>query len=779
MPYLGKTPSQGVRSRYHYIVGTTTATNTGCTSVAGADQYSKTLSFTDGNYVDVYVNGVMLKAGDDYNTNAANTIGGITALAANDIVDIIVYDTFSLFGGTLEGNVTVSNGTLDVSGIVTATGFSGKIHPTSGTTTNYLSLDSTNELNFKNASNASQTLHINYDGGNVDLGASAVVVTHGGATTFGGDVSLADNKKATFGGGDDLQIYYDGNDAYLKNHSGGKIIARARTGLLLQTNATDGGADNAITANQAGSVELTYANVKKFETTNTGIDVTGGIVADHHVNIGTGYSFQWGDSHERIEQSDGNIEFFTNNSEQMTLSGSNLTVSGDITAKNITLGTALEGWGANSHVIQLGDGAVDNGALAWNTISGGDHFDLMYQCYFDGTNFKHAAPNANASRISQYTGEIRFDRKAGNSTDGATFTWDSSMVIDTSGRVGINHSNPSSTGSKLTVQGDAGSNAVVVKGSSTSGNSWGLGINAGSTSADAGFRVYDKDGSSPYFYVQGDGNVAIGNTVPSTSYKFQAQSTANQIVQLCYNSNASFTQDVHNWDTIRAGSDAFNFFRARTNVGGSPDSEMILQGNGNFAIDGTVTENGADYAEYFEWKDGNSDSEDRVGITVKLDGDKIVPSTSDDTASVIIGVISGKPSVVGDAAWNKWKNKHETDDYGRYVWEEYTFTEWTIPATETEDAVNHIYPTDYIPSDLTVPSDATVVSKDEDGNKLMRRKLNSSYNPSTTYIPREQRPEWDAVGMMGKLRIRKGQTVGDRWIKMRDVSSSVEEWLVK
>ena len=30
-----------------------------------------------------------------------------------------MYDTFSLFGGTLEGNVTVSNGTLDVSGDIT------------------------------------------------------------------------------------------------------------------------------------------------------------------------------------------------------------------------------------------------------------------------------------------------------------------------------------------------------------------------------------------------------------------------------------------------------------------------------------------------------------------------------------------------------------------------------------------------------------------------------------------------------------------------------------
>jgi len=35
------------------------------------------------------------------------------------------------------------------------------------------------------------------------------------------------------------------------------------------------------------------------------------------------------------------------------------------------------------------------------------------------------------------------------------------------------------------------------------------------------------------------------------------------------------------------------------------------------------------------------------------------------------------------------------------------------------------------------------------------------------------------VGLMGKLRLHKGQPVGARWIKMRDVSDDVEEWLVR
>ena len=61
----------------------------------------------------------------------------------------------------------------------------------------------------------------------------------------------------------------------------------------------------------------------------------------------------------------------------------------------------------------------------------------------------------------------------------------------------------------------------------------------------------------------------------------------------------------------------------------------------------------------------------------------------------------------------------------------------------------------------------------------MRRTLNASYDSTSTYVSREDRKEWDMVGLMGKLRIRTGQPVDSRWIKMRDVSDTVEEWLVR
>ena len=45
--------------------------------------------------------------------------------------------------------------------------------------------------------------------------------------------------------------------------------------------------------------------------------------------------------------------------------------------------------------------------------------------------------------------------------------------------------------------------------------------------------------------------------------------------------------------------------------------------------------------------------------------------------------------------------------------------------------------------------------------------------------PRVERKEFSAIGLVGKLRVTVGQTVGDRWIKMREISDTVHEYLVR
>jgi len=117
MPYIGKTTDGfGVRNRFVYLA------TSGATSVSGADANGATLTFTDGAYVDVYLNGVLLKPTTDYNTSTANTIAGLSALNTNDEVTVVVYDVFTVAdtvsatsGGTFSGNVTFNeNVSIDV-----------------------------------------------------------------------------------------------------------------------------------------------------------------------------------------------------------------------------------------------------------------------------------------------------------------------------------------------------------------------------------------------------------------------------------------------------------------------------------------------------------------------------------------------------------------------------------------------------------------------------------------------------------------------------------------
>tara|TARA_R100001510_G_C7564286_1_gene143169 strand:+ start:1 stop:753 length:753 start_codon:yes stop_codon:yes gene_type:complete len=109
----------------------------------------------------------------------------------------IKVDTIATRTGS--GNIAISN---NVTSLTTSALTATKIHPSSGTTTNYLSLDSSNELNFKNASNVSQTLFVNYDGGGVHLARGSVSVEADGSGTgnsvFGGNVRFGTAGKGIY-----------------------------------------------------------------------------------------------------------------------------------------------------------------------------------------------------------------------------------------------------------------------------------------------------------------------------------------------------------------------------------------------------------------------------------------------------------------------------------------------------------------------------------------------------------------------------------------------------
>jgi len=96
------------------------------------------------------------------------------------------------------------------------------------------------------------------------------------------------------------------------------------------------------------------------------------------------------------------------------------------------------------------------------------------------------------------------------------------LRIDSSGRVGIGDTNPDE--GKLVVRGDANTSTLTVGGNSTTGQSFGTLITAGTNSSDAALRVFDQAGSNSYFHVRGDGNVGVGTT--SVTSRFNVTSTA-------------------------------------------------------------------------------------------------------------------------------------------------------------------------------------------------------------------------------------------------------------
>lgn len=143
---------------------------------------------------------------------------------------------------------------------------------------------------------------------------------------------------------------------------------------------------------------------------------------------------------------------------------------------------------------------------------------------------------------------------------------------------------------------------------------------------------------------------------------------------------------------------------------------------------------GADYAEYFEWKDGNPDNEDRRGRLVTLDGEKIRFATADD--DYILGIVSANPCVEGDIQPDDWQGKYLTDVFGQRL-------------TQTV----HI-PARYEEQEITDPETGETTTENvliEDEHDAVQWVLNPDYDPEQEYISREDRKEWSPVGMMGKL----------------------------
>jgi hypothetical protein len=219
-------------------------------------------------------------------------------------------------------------------------------------------------------------------------------------------------------------------------------------------------------------------------------------------------------------------------------------------------------------------------------------------------------------------------------------------------------------------------------------------------------------------------------TIDSSGRVITTVSGVNGQLQV-YQSDASYNSDammyLHNNRNATSGYNFAKFFSGYPD--NTQDVEFVFRGDGTGYSDGGWTSPASDYAEYFESVDGTALP---IGATVVLENGKIRQAIESDTN--IIGAIRPKNAslFLGNSAEHKWNQKYLKDDFGTYI-------------------------------------------LDSEG----MRTLNPEYDPDVEYISREKRDEWNIVGLVGQVPILKSQPIGSNWIKMYDVSSTVEMWLIK
>ena len=230
--------------------------------------------------------------------------------------------------------------------------------------------------------------------------------------------------------------------------------------------------------------------------------------------------------------------------------------------------------------------------------------------------------------------------------------------------------------------------------------------------------------SGAYSHAEGYGTTASGNYSHAEGVRTTA--LINQHAQ--GHCNNTTTATANDFNGISNGT-AFVIGNGTTS---SASNAFRVTGEGKIYATNASVNTGADYAEYFEWSDGNPNNEDRVGYFVTFDNDnpeKIKLANSSD--NYILGIVSGMPSIIGNGD-EDWKKRYILDDFGRYIKEEFEY-EIEEPTEELDEEGNIIF--------NTVKKTGT------------KWKENPDYDNTKEYTPRDQRQEWSAIGMLGVLSV--------------------------
>ena len=599
------------------------------------------------------------------------------------------------------------------------------------------------------------------------------VIVSGALEVNGGDVDFSDHlvlstdsKAIKFGAGNDLQIYHDGTYNWIDAVNNHGTVLRAGTGILYLQGSEihmgdEGGNEVHIKTVDNGRVELYYDFAKKIETAGGGINITG----DSYHNTDNGSSYYGADNDLQIYH-DGSHGWLKNTTGNLYINGKGAEVHiAMVPDAGVELryndvkkfetqggGIKISGGDSGGSTI-IGDVFFDNGNQAgkdidWDQSTAKWRFmDDVQAQWGTGQDLRlyHASGN---SYIENVTGELVVNGDTIHLKDGGNNETLLKAVKD--GAVELYYDN--------TLKFETVSQGIKVKGNENDGAVIEIFADEGDDNEDKWRLTSTTDG---WLHIQ---SYKFGNWHPALSCFGGGSEIQRPYIQAGV-SGVRFDRDqasptADQWDEYTADGTlhrswgqayitADDHLRVRKNGNAENRRFDFRTDTGNAEALNDFLDDQFDFAEFFEWSDGNPDGEDRIGHTVAVDGltGKIKIATEGDA---VIGVVSGTAAFTANCAAMGWHGKYIRDEWGRYRFD---------------------------------------LVKDADGNQLYsdannkHEKVTMVENPdwdqTQEYYTRDERKEWDKIGIIGQCYVRKTAVKPSSWIKLKEVDSTKDFYLIK
>ena len=368
---------------------------------------------------------------------------------------------------------------------------------------------------------------------------SAATFSVSGAATFTGEItanggiSLVDNKKLTFGTGDDLEVYHDGFNSYINDVGTGNIFIRGANVVLTTGGGTKylEGGSNVLRLYHTGNqkMQTSAAGISVTGTvTADGIDVTGAITASGEIAANGGIAL--GDNDTATFGASDDLRIYhqaaDNSSYIRELGAGNLKILGD----NVQIMNAA---GTENQIFSASDGAVTlyhNGSAKITSTATG--IDVTGTATMDGLNVSGQTIISSAALVA--TPSTYYDE----------------LVVQNSA---------SGTGAGITILVNATNGYGGVKfGDSTNSNQFGIGFDA---NANTGFL--DVLGGQA-LTIDSSRNIGIGTAVPKRLLHLNNAGASSTKIQIT-NSSTGATTDGDGFQ-IGIGNDGTANIEQRENL---------------------------------------------------------------------------------------------------------------------------------------------------------------------------------------------------------------------